>query len=296
MARHLSKKILTQVQTFFDHNDGNVYGSRALTEIFNSHRQVWQLPWDLTYRAFLEGLLGQTQMRRFSLQSAQYGSVTRFAWGDVSDYEVALSIRPNSFLTHGTAVFLHALTDQVPSIVYVNKEQGDKPEGTGVSQATIDRAFARPQRRSNYLLRYGNVRILLVSGKATGRLGVVPFTLPNSAVVQVTSIERTLIDLVVRPAYAGGVFEVLKVFRAARDRASLPLLLGMLRQLNYSYPYHQVLGFYMEVSGYPVPAVNELRSLGMQFDFYLAHGIGDKVYVPAWRLFIPRGFPTAAQS
>jgi hypothetical protein len=99
----------------------------------------------------------------------------------------------------------------------------------------------------------------------------------------------------VRPSYAGGVFQVLEAFKAARDRASAPQLLGILRQLQYVYPYHQALGVYLEAAGYPVFITEEIRAIGIEFDFFLAHDMRDTKFVPKWRTFIPSAFPLEEQ-
>ena len=65
-----------------------------------------------------------------------------------------------------------------------------------------------------------------------------------------TNVERTLIDATVKPMYAGGVFEVAKAFALANDRLSVNKLMPMLRKLDFSYPYHQAIGYYLERAGY----------------------------------------------
>ncbi len=102
-----------------------------------------------------------------------------------------------------------------------------------------------------------------------------------------TSLERTLIDIAVRPTYAGGAAPVLQCFRAARERVDAAALTAMLRQLDYVYPYHQVIGFYMQKAGYQDEQVRGLRGLGLSYDFYLAHGIKNRTYNSDWRIFVP---------
>ncbi len=52
---------------------------------------------------------------------------SRYVWGNVPLYELILSLKPNSYLTHYTAVYFHDLTEQVPKTIYINVEQERKP-------------------------------------------------------------------------------------------------------------------------------------------------------------------------
>jgi hypothetical protein len=113
---------------------------------------------------------------------------------------------------------------------------------------------------------------------------------PASERLPVTNLERTLIDIVVRPAYAGGPSQVLKTYHAAKDRMSVDQLLAILNKLDYVYPYHQSIGFLMQKTGYPEKSCAKLRALGINYDFYLAHGLHQPEYSEDWRLFYPKDF------
>jgi predicted transcriptional regulator of viral defense system len=260
-----------------------------LADVLSTHRSEWRLPAGMTFTSFLEFLLDRRMLREVGIPSEHYSDEKRYVAGDASAYSVALSLKPKSYLTHGSAVVLHGLTDQIPKTVYVNYEQSPKPPGGGLTQEGIDRAFANRQRQSKLTYKYEDFQIVVINGKHTGRLEVTQ--LPGSVegeLLDVTKLERTLIDIAVRPNYAGGAVQVLEAFERAKPTVSINTLVATLKKLNYVYPYHQVIGFYMQRAGYPESQWQKLKKLGLQFDFYLTYQLpAKKKYDPKWRLYYP---------
>jgi hypothetical protein len=267
-----------------------VYTFNDLANALSTNRIDWKLPDTTSGRKFVSFLSDKAGLQELRFYSRTYLPVVRYAWPGVTAYELALSLRPRSFLSHGTALFFHDLTEQVPTTIYVNREQTPKQVGGPISQSGIDRAFSSKQRRSNYIYEYKSWRFVLLSGKDTGRYGVVKVTTSEGGPIEVTNLERTLIDVVVRPAYAGGIYAVLDAFRLARERVSGTHLLRTLDKMNFAYPYHQAIGFLMEKAGYEEKLCRAMKGRGIDFDFYVAHGIAEKQYDPKWRLFYPKGF------
>src|ERR1039457_4517518 len=82
-------------------------------------------------------------------------TATRYAWEGASPLQVATSLRPRAYPCHGSAVLVHALTDQLPKTIYINVEQTPKPRRTAeLTQAGIDRAFSAKQRESNFFYQF----------------------------------------------------------------------------------------------------------------------------------------------
>jgi hypothetical protein len=173
----------------------------------------------------------------------------------------------------------------------VNHEQTAKPKPTGtLSQEALNRAFGNNQRRSNYVFRNEDRQFTVLSGKQTGELGVIVMAGPAGETLRVTGLERTLIDIVVRPDYAGGPYQVLQAYKSAKQKMSVNTLIATLKKLDYVYPYHQAIGFYMQRAGYEVERLQRISKLPIDFDFYLAHSIREKTYDPLWHLYYPKGF------
>lgn len=287
--RGLSRAALARIVKFLDGHDQRVFSQKQLYKLLAQHREAWRLPQSLTSTSFLNALLEHTQMARLEFTFPSRTDV-RYVWGDVPLLQVVYSLRPKAYFTHYSAVYLHGLTQQVPTSIYLNSEQTPKPRGSELAQSSIDLAFSRRPRITKNKAVLGDATVYLLNGKHTGRLGVVRARSPEAAGCEVANVERTLIDIAVRPWYAGGVFAILEAYRAAGRLASINSLAAILKQLDYVYPYHQAIGFYLERSGVYDPAmVALLRELPMEYDFYLVPQIKERAYSEKWRLFYPQG-------
>jgi predicted transcriptional regulator of viral defense system len=254
------------------------------------NRRSWHLSVHTTALDFITFLTkhGDLRVRRFRSKTYEK-EITRFSWGEASPYELAMSIKSNSYLCHATAITLHGLGKPNQKKIFLNVEQSAKPPSNGsLTQEGISRAFAGKQRQSNLTYTCSGISVTMISGKNTNRLGVETIVGPASESLQATNLERTLVDIVVRPAYAGGISQVLKAYRAAKDRMSADQLVDILKKLDYVYPYHQSIGFLMQKAGYPEKRLVQLRALGLHHDFYLAHGLQQLEYSKDWRQFYPK--------
>ena len=104
-----------------------------------------------------------------------------------------------------------------------------------------------------------------------------------------TNLERTLMDITVRPNYAGGAFAVLDAYRHAvkENRISSNKLLALLEAMDFTYPYHQAIGFYLERAGYEGKLIEKLKVIPMKYKFYLDYGMTSKTYDSNWKIWHP---------
>ena len=293
MPRALSRIEIARpdVIRYFEGSGRKVFSRSDIAQILAENRAFWRLTQRMTTNLFLIYLLERTPLKEARFESTEYRPMTRYVWRDASPYELATGMKRDGYLSHGTAVFLHGLNSQLPVVIYVNDEQGPKSQSDNtLEQHRLDIAFSNQQRQSRYVFTNGDHRFVVLSGKHTGRLEVQSVVGPNGEVLPVTSIERTLIDIVVRPSYAGGIEQVQEAYAHAQSRVSVNTLTATLKKLDYLYPYHQAIGYLMERAGCPKEKVSRLKKLGLNFDFYLVHGMKQKEYVPEWRLFVPQGF------
>ena len=275
---------------YFDDGGRKIYTFNDLSTILNENRAFWRLSSGFSTRGFIKELLKSTKMLKHEMQFPNI-KYTRYTWGQASVFELTLSINNYAYLSHYTAIYLHNLTEQIPKSIYVNVEQTYKGKlsKSELEQGRIDFAFSRKQRTTNNIAIFGDYRVCLLNGKNTDNLGVIEMSVSKSESLRVTSLERTLIDITVRPVYSGGVFEVLNAYKFAAGLVSINKLAATLKKLNYVYPYHQCIGFYLEEAGiFKEHQIEILKRFEMKYDFYLTYGIEEKNYSKKWRLYYPK--------
>jgi hypothetical protein len=287
----LIKKHQEEIKACFDSKGTKIYSLKGIEEIFSSNWNQWYLPRNIRMNDLVEHFIKNSALKEVILKSPNYDKkYVRYAWGEISVYQLGLSLRPRSYLSHHSAIYLNNLADVRSRTIYVNSEQSPKFRGeTSLEQRSIDLAFkAKKARTSKYIFIHKNWKICCLSGSNTNNLGVVEIEEPNSGTLQVTNIERTLIDITVRPFYSGGTDGVQKAYIKAKGKISTDLLISILRKINHVYPYHQAIGFYMQRAGFENSALNSLKKMGLEYDFYLDYGMVQTDYSKEWRVFFPR--------
>jgi hypothetical protein len=278
----------------------HVLRAADLNRNLERYREFWRLAKHTSLKAFTEFLLSKTELRavRFPFPQREVGGYT---WGRLPIMETLQRLIDSGYYTHYTALRVHGLTEQVPKVLYITSEKSHlsasySSHEVPFEQEAIDAAFQRPPRISKNECTAGGWRIVHLSSAHHGNVGVTEREVnlgdEGTLKVRVTGLERTLIDVTVRPFYAGGVFEVSKAFENAKgnDELSVNRMGALLHHLAFGYPYHQAIGFYLERAGYRGTLVDIFRRMPQERDFYLTHQMGETEYVKDWRLHIPKGF------
>ncbi|RYD98254.1 MAG: hypothetical protein EOP54_08140 [Sphingobacteriales bacterium] len=280
----------SRIKKYFQNSRKRVFSAHQIDEILNENRQDWNLPQSMNLDKFIEKGLESNLFNEVVLNFV--GSLDKrklYAVDEASVLEIALGVRTKTYLSYFTAVYLNGLTNQLPKTVYLSFEQSVRYQfeiDNNLTQESIDSAFAKPQRRSNTFAIYNDYTILLHSSKFTDRLGI--YTSPGTGLT-ITNIERTLIDITVRPDYSGGVSTVLEAYRNAKERVSINKLISYLKAMKFIYPYWQVVGFYLEHAGYDKSKLDVFYDNISEFRFYLAYQMNAVKYDLYWKVYYPAG-------
>lgn len=268
----------------------HVYADEDLSQLFLKGKKKWNLPAAMNSRKFVEALEYEGIINSCHLD---FGTEWHEAYYLTScpDYYVVSQMIRNSYVSHATALAFWKMTDVVQDQIYVNREQSQALSKLGkgiLVQSGIDGAFKGAQRQTASISNFDGKQVVLVKGKSTNQLGVIEADLKGKEQIRITDPERTLIDCVVRPAYATGPEEMAAIFKKAKSLISVATLADYLNELDYTYPYHQSIGFYLEKAGnYSDSEIDLFRTMPIEFDFYLDYGMSSPAYSKKWKLYAP---------
>ena len=225
-----------------------VFNQTTLRKFYSDIKKKHMIPPQLNYGNFTPAVIMGNKILMIKIKhvgkaNSQRKEFIRYICNSPSPLSIALSLRSRNYLSHSSALFLNGLSDQVPENIFVNMEQSKKIWSNKLTQAGIDRAFKNKGRQSNYVWSWNNYRFTMLNGKNTGEYGVIDLKLESGEKVRTTSLERTLVDIVVRPAYSEGSNNLVKIYRRANGRVSAKQIIKTLKKLDYVYPYHQSIGF-----------------------------------------------------
>ncbi|MBL7705005.1 MAG: hypothetical protein JNM21_05590 [Taibaiella sp.] len=305
----------SKINKLFQNSRRRVFSKKQIEEVFIEYRRLWNLADSMNLNKFIDscinaGILNEVilvpkapeQLHMLKVKEVMfYGGnfmppskeasdkKVLYTVGRVNVFELALNIKNRSFLSHFSAVYLNGLTSQIPKMVYVSSEQSlRRPSlkpAAKLIQSNIDKAFAKPQRKSNNIFVYEDYSFLLHDGMFTDRTGI--YTRAEDGLT-LTNLERTLIDIAVRPEYAGGVDAVLNAYRNAKDRVSLNKLAAYLTNINFVYPYWQVIGFYLHHAGYESSRLKIFKEHVSEYFFYLTYEIFNPDFDREWQIWYPK--------
>jgi hypothetical protein len=284
---------LPEIRKFFMSSE-KAFRESDLKKIFKSG--IWDLPTKMYFDDFIVLMKDLKILREVSLNFNKT-TIKLYVTLGASSYNVAYALSENVYFSHYTAASLHQLTEQIPKTVYVSKEltaklQDTKEERSILTQEVIDLAMQKEPRMTSQVAIYKKSEIIFLNAKNAKGAEIISLDFEGFN-YRVTSLERTLIDAVIRPYYCGGISEVLNFFKNAHGNININKIIKILIDLDYIYPYHQALGLYLSLTGvYSSTAVDRLKRFGLNRDFYLCHGLSkdELQYSEEWKMFYPSWF------
>lgn len=285
LMKRSQEKIQSKFSTFINKQ---IFTIKDLEIILENNKNKWEIGKTTTIDEFIDFLIDVKILQEVFLQFPRkrfYRFVLTSSNLTNNDlYNVINSFNPRGYFSHYSAVFLNDLTDNIVKTIYysiITSPIHNPDNRKTILQKNIDYAFSRPARTTKNFAYFNNQKIVLLENTFRDE------GIKEINGLQVTNIEKTILDITVRPQYSGGVHEVLKIYKNAKDKLSVNKLQAYLRKANYIYPYHQAIGFYLEKANYDEKVLKMLEIFPQDYDFYLTNEIKDKKYSKRWKVYYP---------
>ena len=217
-----------------------------------------------------------------------------------SDYtkvlEIATLILPKSYISYFSAMFFYNLTEQLPKKLFLSIERKSHAIPQELQQENIDKALCKKGRLPKVVMQILGYDIYLINAKEANRAGIKTVRMFNKN-YRITTLDRTLIDIVVRAEISGGMQEVIGAYQQAIEEykkdISINKIIFLLKKLEYIYPYHQVIAYLLHRNGIDISKIK--KEFEFKYDFYLTRGEinskrDDLIYDSEFRIFVPKDF------
>ena len=276
---------------YFEQNSQVLFSKKGLNQVLTSNRGIWRLAQYTTVDDFITLLEKHSPLTRISLDFGRFQKEL-FLYkndGSITPEQVVLAVKQHTYLSHYSAAAYHNLTEQHPKTIYVTAEQLQTKAygGRELTQDAIDRSFHKPQRKTQNKARYEEYMVALLDKKVS-EVGKGIIT-DEALGIKVSSLERTLLEMVMRPAYSGGVHETLKAFvRAKEQKVSVNKMGALLSYFDLLYPYAHSVGFYLERAGYRNAQLDVFKRRLTNYRFYLTYNMQNPVFCDRWNLYHPK--------
>lgn len=276
-------RALREIENYFDNSGLRVFTKHDLSLILGKKSIDWNLPLNYKSKTFFRDLLDFLPFKRLILGSSEV-----FTYKDADNFDIFQKIKKSLFYSHYTAIRFHDLTEQTPYHIYLSSARVNQSIDYKIEQKLIDEYFAVKKDKKYEFIEFDKFKINMKTVVCdsvdieTKKINTENY----SYFINLTNIEKTLIDAVINPDYCGGPAEVLKSFERAKDKLSATKIKSTIKRLGYKYPYHQLIGFYMEMAGFEEKKIKIIEDIGIFNDFYLVRG-SNEMYSSRWRVNYP---------
>lgn len=206
-------------------------------------------------------------------------------------------------LSYQTSCYLNNLIDNPGKYVYVtklsSKTKNQKLSNSNyhdkkLNQQNINNSFKKSMRKSNNVktlsLKSTSYNVLFIGSRNNTNTSDYTINLKDSNFnIYYTNLEKTLFDVTVRPSYLDNPLDLIKIYKNAKGKIDIDILKKLLADSNFLYPYHQSIGFLLELTGHKEAHYKYFNELPIYNDFFIFYNsdIEKMEYNKKWNIYYP---------
>ncbi len=201
---------------------------------------------------------------------------------NIDIYQLANSIKANSFFSMSTALNLQKYTNFMDEFVFVSSEQSAKTsyEKYELSQESIDRAYRKEYRVTKKYGLFQDVHIVQLYPKNNNKFEVIDF---NG--FKISSINRAFVEMVVNVQYFRSSRVILQIFSDLTLELDVNRIFKAIESFNFIYPYYQLFGHLLERLGFIRASLKQFEQKISDLKFYTDKNQQDYLYDEYWKVY-----------
>ena len=218
---------------------------------------------------------------------AEFKLLTLQNANDISVSDIIEHLSKKYYQSHYSALYFNKLTNQSPSSYFFSREYKNRTavHSNDFVPLRIKQAFIKPARETSRFFTFNNKSFYLINKQNIDDLGLI-----NSLNTLISGPERTFIECIMSPHYAGGINNIIESY--TNVNLNLKLLFDVYESYSPYYPYWQSIGFIIDRTK-NTDLSQKWRSKfahKKMIDFYLDKNFrSDWKFDPNWRIFYSKG-------
>jgi len=293
------KKIL---QNFFIENYKNkgisIYNDDSLRKIKEALSSKIKMK-SYTYNAFKEFILKTNLITTLNidvknstktLYKTKYFDEKNFFSKNV---EISSLLVKHHFISHYSAMYYYKLTYNEPKNFYITQEVFNPPYKKELSQEDIFRGMTKKYKETNVFASNKEFKIYKIHGIKTNNFGLKRIKINNFSTL-ISSIERLMLEMIIRPNLCGGINEVINAYKVIcsdhKNEINVEKIKILMRKMNLKYPYHQAIGFLLEQFNCNYKKLYTPDTFNNYFFLFKTqtNELNNLIVNKKWKIYIPR--------
>lgn len=263
-------------------------GVEQLKDLLFEFKDSRILPGYLKFEDFKKNLIRDKII--IEVESSENHIAPKYWNSNSSLEEFSCNIYDGAYLSYFSALTKHQLTQQIPKTIFIsvdrkrrNKERTTTKE---LEQENVDYAFSSVKKKSTESFKINNTSLVIIRRPAfPDNVGV-----KKQGHVKYTDLERTLIDIAVRPEYSGGFFSVSSAYRKAGRNIDVDKLFWYSERMDFIYPYQQLFGFYLNhFADFQISELSDFSEKISHLNFYTTKNMSEFDNDLYWQINYPPG-------
>jgi len=257
------------------------YSSMELRTLFKTIKEDKKLiPLSYSFDSFYKRLI-EMGLKEFTLSmSSEY--LTKYSFEkEIDIYELARSFKKNSFFSMSTSLNLQGYSNYRNNFIFISSELSEKVkhDDSELTQEAIDKAFAKPYRRTHSVGKYEDKNIVFLSPKYTKNFAVIEKKYP------ISSINRAFVEMIINVQYFRNSLEIIDTFIPLKEKLNIDEIFDIVEEFDLIYPYFQCVGYYLEQIGFTKDELTDFKSEVSELKFYTDKNQDIYKYDDFWKMF-----------